>query len=189
MADVSEVPTTRLFVGNLAWETTDATLKELFAKYGAVREARVAVDRNTGRSRGFGFVSMDDAAAADEAVRNITGSDVNGRTIRVEVSTGDRKPRAGGDRGGDFRGGRGGFGGGDRSYGGGGDRSYGGGGDRYGGGGRDFRGGAGAGAGAPRDFERRDDRRGGGRDFDRNDRGERTRSRDRSERDRSRDRY
>lgn len=184
-------------------------MEELFAKYGAVREARVAgtcslcslfwlrshvslmaiVDRNTGRSRGFGFVSMDDAAAADEAVRNITGSDVNGRTIRVEVSTGDRKPRAGGDRGGDFRGGRGGFGGGDRSYGGGGDRSYGGGGDRYGGGGRDFRGGAGAGAGAPRDFERRDDRRGGGRDFDRNDRGERTRSRDRSERDRSRDRY
>lgn len=229
MADVApEVPATRLFVGNLAWEVsfgldpltvgvqrsheqhdTDhrcylgGTLFQVwccerssccwyvFRPQYVVEEGPpydfVTVDRNNGRSRGFGFVTMDDAAAADEAVRNISGSDVNGRNIRVEVSTGERKPpgeRRGGDRGGDFRGGRGGgdrFGGGDR-YGGGGDR-YGGGGDRYGGGdragGRDFRGGA-------RDFERRDDRHGGGRDFDRNDR---NRSRDRGDRDRSRDRY
>lgn len=174
----AEATGTKLFIGNLSWETNDSTLEELFSKYGVVREARVAVDRNNNRSRGFGFVTMEDAAAAEEAVRAISGTNVNGRDIRVEVSTGERK--AGGERRGGDRGDRR---GGDRF----GDRRGGDRGDRRGDdrrGGRDFdrdrRGG-----GRDHYHDRRDDRdhrrddRRGGRDFDRRDRS----------RDRSRDRF
>ncbi len=91
----------KLYVGNLPWRTNDAELSELFAKFGAVRSATVITDRETGRSRGFGFVEMDDAAA-EQAIKELNGKDFGSRPLRVSEATdrprGDRGDR--GDRGG-----------------------------------------------------------------------------------------
>jgi cold-inducible RNA-binding protein len=73
----------KLFVGSLPWGVDDAKLQELFAQYGQVTSATVLKDRETGRSRGFGFVEMADDAAADEAMKNLNGSDIEGRKIVV----------------------------------------------------------------------------------------------------------
>lgn len=73
----------KLFVGSLPWETTDQELQDLFSKYGQVSRANVVKDRDTGRSRGFGFVEMDNDAEADEAMKNLNGSDMGGRKIVV----------------------------------------------------------------------------------------------------------
>src|SRR6476619_4048136 len=108
-----------LYVGNLAFATTSDELREAFGQYGTVARVQVVTDRETGRSRGFGFVEMDDGG--DEAIAKMNGTDFGGRTLTVNEAR-PREPRPGG-------GGRGGYGGG------GGGGGYGGGGGGYGGGG------------------------------------------------------
>ncbi len=92
--------TKKLYVVNLPFRTTDADLSQMFASYGEVVSARVITDRETGRSRGFGFVEMSDGSAADEAIRALDGQDYGGRTLRVnearERSSGGGGPRRGG---------------------------------------------------------------------------------------------
>eukprot|EP00741_Cyanophora_paradoxa_P004716 tig00000826_g4577.t2 len=114
----------KLFVGGLSWGTTNDGLRAAFEKYGNVTEAKVITDYETGRSRGFGFVSFASQNEADEAKNNMNNAELDGRTIRVDSAT-ERSGGGGGGRGG-FRsgggsggyGGRGGYGGGG-SYGGG----------------------------------------------------------------------
>ena len=137
----------KLFVGGLSWGTTDATLRSAFEPFGEVTEARVIMDRETGRSRGFGFVTFENNEAGTQAVAKMDGANLDGRTVRVNEAQ-DRERSGGGGGGG---GGRGGFGGG-----GGGRGGHGGGGGGGGGG----RGGFGGGGGG-----------GGGRGYDRGDRG------------------
>jgi RNA recognition motif-containing protein len=104
----------KLYVGNLPWRTTDAELEDIFAAHGTVQSAVVITDRETGRSRGFGFVEMDDNGAT-AAIDALDGFEISGRALRVNEAN-DRPRReggGGGGRGGD-RGGRGGDRGGDR---------------------------------------------------------------------------
>ncbi|CAL9085917.1 unnamed protein product [Musa textilis] len=98
---------TKLFVGGLSFGTDDQSLKEAFESFGNVVEARVITDRDTGRSRGFGFVNFDRNESASEALSGMDGQELNGRNIRVSYAT-DRP--SGGPRGG-FGGGFGGSGG------------------------------------------------------------------------------
>ncbi|MEO1523932.1 MAG: RNA-binding protein [Planctomycetota bacterium] len=103
-----------MYVGNLAWAVTTEKLEELFSQYGRVDDAIVLTDRETGRSRGFGFVTMGDDAAK-EAIENLDGHDFEGRPLRVNEAQ-ERAPRGGGGGGG-YRGGGGGGGrGGDRNW-------------------------------------------------------------------------
>ena len=104
----------KLFVGNLSFQTSDDQLAQLFSEYGTVGRASVVTDRETGRSRGFGFVEMGSDQEAKAAISALDGTMVEGRNIQVNVA----RPRengggggGGGGRGGD-RGGRGGGGGG-----------------------------------------------------------------------------
>ena len=85
----------KLFVGGLAWATSDAGLNDAFARFGEIVEAKVITERETGRSRGFGFVTFNDDSAADEAARAMDGTELDGRTIRVNEAR-DRGPRGGG---------------------------------------------------------------------------------------------
>ncbi len=102
-----------IYVGNLAYATTDEGLKAAFAAYGEVTAVRVVTDRMTGRSKGFGFVTMPDAAQAQAAIDAINGHEIDGRQVRAnESQPKPREERHGGGRGG-F--GRGGFGGRDRA--------------------------------------------------------------------------
>jgi len=112
---------TKLYVGNLAFQTSSAELQELFAQAGTVESASVVEDRDTGRSRGFGFVEMATKEEAEAAIAQFNGKEVNVRALNVNEAR-PRENRGGG-------GGRGGYGGG------GGRGGYGGGGDRGGGGG------------------------------------------------------
>ena len=106
-----------IYVGNLAYATTDEGLKAAFAAYGEVTAVRVVTDRMTGRSKGFGFVTMPDAAQAQAAIDAINGHEIDGRQVRANESQPEpreeRRGGFGGGRGG-FGGGRGGFGGRDR---------------------------------------------------------------------------
>jgi RNA recognition motif-containing protein len=77
---------TNIFVGNLPFSTNSNDLETLFASYGDVTRAQVISDRDTGRSRGFGFVEMDDDAEAQAAIEGLDGTDVDGRQIRVNVA-------------------------------------------------------------------------------------------------------
>jgi RNA recognition motif-containing protein len=125
-----------LYVGNLPWSTTEEALTALFAAHGTVDRAKIVTDRDTGRSRGFAFVTMNNYAEAQASITALNGSKLEGRAITVRQAE-PRQPRAGGAGGGFGGGSRGGYGGGGGGgYGGGrgGDR----GGDRggYGGGGR-----------------------------------------------------
>jgi RNA recognition motif-containing protein len=134
-----------LYVGNLPWSITDEALTALFAAYGTVTRAKVVMDRETGRSRGFGFVTMANANEGAASIQGLNGQDHNGRQLRVREAE-PRQPGQGGGRGGFGGGGgeRGGFGGGGRSGGfGGGDRGGRGG---FGGGDRGGRGGFGGGS-------------------------------------------
>jgi RNA recognition motif-containing protein len=88
----------KLYVGNLPWRATEAELKEFFAGFGTVRSASIVTDRDTGRSRGFGFVEMDDADMAN-ALSNANGRDFGGRQLRVSEAR-ERAPRPGGGGGG-----------------------------------------------------------------------------------------
>lgn len=134
---------TRLYVGNLNFTTNDDTLREAFEAIVPVTSARVVLDRDTQRSRGFGFVEVDDQHA-DAAINGLNGQNLEGRPIVVNEAR-PREDRGGGGGGG-FRGGGG--GGGGYRGGGGGGGNYGGGGGGYGGGQsrgprRDTRGGGG----------------------------------------------
>jgi RNA recognition motif-containing protein len=82
-----------IYVGNLSWSTTDADLRSLFSQYGEVTSAQVIEDRATGRSRGFGFVEMDDAGA-QQAIQALNGNDFQGRPLKVnEAQPRERRPR------------------------------------------------------------------------------------------------
>ncbi|KAL2537075.1 glycine-rich RNA-binding protein RZ1A [Forsythia ovata] len=130
----------RCFIGGLSWSTSDRDLKKAFDKFGHLLEAKVAVDRDSGRSRGFGFVSFDEKNAMEEAIEAMNGIDLDGRTITVDKArpsqgSGGKGSRYGSrdDRYGGSGGGRGGpdrngdrFGSRNRDGGG-----HGGGGDRY----------------------------------------------------------
>lgn len=76
----------RLYVGKLSYDTTDDGLQNLFAQYGTVVSARVIMDRNTNRSKGFGFVEMEEQAAADAAIAALDNKEFEGRTIVVSVA-------------------------------------------------------------------------------------------------------
>jgi cold-inducible RNA-binding protein len=139
----------KLYVGNLPYSVRDEDLQQSFGQFGAVTSAKVMMERDTGRSKGFGFVEMGSDAEAQAAINGMNGQPLGGRSVVVNEARPmeARPPRSGG-----FGGGGGGYGGG----GGGGDRSggggYGGGGGRSGGGGSDggFRspyGGGGSGGG------------------------------------------
>jgi len=113
----------KLYVGNLTYGVKDSDLDALFAQFGTVQSAQIIVDRDTNRSKGFGFVEMGSDAEAQAAIDALNGRDYDGRNLTVNEAK-PREPRSGG--GGGYGGG-----GGGRSGGGGGGRGYGGGGNRY----------------------------------------------------------
>ena len=132
-----------IYVGNLSWQMTDEDLTALFTQFGTVTSGKILKDKMNGRSKGFGFVEMEDEEAAKAAIAGLNETEVQGRKLIVNES----QPRPEGSGGGYKKSGGGGYGGGGRSgggYGGGGRSSggYGGGGGRssggYGGGGRDY---------------------------------------------------
>ncbi len=82
---------TNLYVGNLPWSTTEAQLRDLFAEYGEVSSAKIIEDRETGRSRGFGFVEMENGA--DQAIESLNGADFGGRNLKVNVAKPKREAR------------------------------------------------------------------------------------------------
>jgi len=98
----------KLYVGNLSYDTSDSKLQELFEEYGAVQSAQVIMDRETGRSKGFGFVEMGSDDEARAAINALNGKEVGGRALTVNEAR-PREERGGGRSGG---GGRGGYGGG-----------------------------------------------------------------------------
>ena len=102
----------KLYVGNLTYGITDSQLQQLFEAHGTVQSAQVIIDRDTGRSKGFGFVEMGSDAEAQAAIAALNGKDVEGRSLTVNEAR--PKPEGGGGRGGPGggRGGRGGYGGG-----------------------------------------------------------------------------
>jgi RNA recognition motif-containing protein len=110
----------KIYVGNLPWSTTSQDLEAMFAPHGAVRSAEVISDRETGRSRGFGFVEMETDDGLQAAINALNGQEINGRPLTVNEAR-ERTPRPGGGGGG---GGRGGYGGGRGGYGGGGGGRY-----------------------------------------------------------------
>ena len=128
----------KLYVGNLAYSVRDDSLQEAFAQFGTVTSAKVMMDRETGRSKGFGFVEMGSDAEAQSAINGMNGQALEGRAIVVN----EARPRE--ERPGGFGGGGGGRSGGG-GYGGGGGGGYGGGGGAGGGGGRSPYGGGGGG--------------------------------------------
>src|SRR5438128_10490345 len=116
----------KLYVGNLAYGVTDADLQQMFAAHGTVQSAQVIMDRDTGRSKGFGFVEMGSDQEAQTAIQALNGQEMDGRALTVNEAR--PKPEGGGGRGGHGGGGGGGGGRGRGGYGGGGG---GGGGRRY----------------------------------------------------------
>jgi len=152
-----------IYVGNLPYTATEEDVTGLFAAYGPVERVKIITDRETGRSKGFAFVTLGDQSQLNASIEALNGFDYQGRELRVNASEpkefkpGGGRPSGGGGGGygggggGDRRGGGGGYGGG-----GGGDRRGGGGGGGYGGGGGDRRGGGGGYKGGG------GDRRGGG---------------------------
>lgn len=111
----------KLYVGNLPYSVDDETLQSHFSQYGNVESAKVIMDRESGRSKGFGFVEMAQDSDADSAIEKSNGTELNGRALNVSEAR-PQEPREGGRRPGGFGGGnrgggeqrRGGFGGGDR---------------------------------------------------------------------------
>ncbi len=135
----------KLYVGNLTYDTTEDNLVELFSEFGEVLSAQIIIDRDTNRSKGFGFVEMADGA--DEAANALNGQDFRGRNLTVNEAR-PREPRdnrGGGGGGYGGRSGGGGYGGGGGGYGGGGSGGGRSGGGGYGGGGSGGYGGSGGG--------------------------------------------
>lgn len=142
----------KLYVGNLAYSVRDDDLQQAFGEFGAVTSAKVMMDRDTGRSKGFGFVEMGSDAEAQAAIEGMNGQSLSGRAIvvnearpREERPGGFRGPYGGGGAGGGggYGGGGGGRSGGGGGYGGGGGGGYGGGGGGRSGGGGGYGGGGG----------------------------------------------
>ncbi len=100
----------KIYVGNLSFRTTQQELEDLFTNYGSVQEAAVVTDRETGRSRGFGFVTMPEDSEANAAIEALNGTEIEGRTLTVN----EARPKADRPRSGGYGGGRGGGGGRDR---------------------------------------------------------------------------
>ena len=100
----------RLFIGGLSWDTDDGGLRAAFERFGALDDVKVITDRETGRSRGFGFVTFADAGDAQKAMEEMNGAVLDGRTLNVNEA--QERARGGGGGGGGGRGGRGGGGGG-----------------------------------------------------------------------------
>ena len=151
----------KLYVGNLAYSVRDDDLQQAFAQFGTVSSAKVMMDRDTGRSKGFGFVEMGSDAEAQSAINGMNGQALDGRALVVnEARPREERPGGfggGGGRSGGFGGGGGGRSGGGGGYGGGGGGGYGGGGGGgrsggggYGGGGRSGGGGSYGGGGGGR---------------------------------------
>src|SRR5262249_42430491 len=105
----------KLYVGNLSYDTTDATLEQLFAAHGTVQSAQVIMDRETGRSKGFGFVEMGSDQEAQAAIAALNGQMVGGRQLTVTEAR-PKEDRGGGGRSGGGYGGGGGRSGGGRRY-------------------------------------------------------------------------
>ncbi len=145
-----------IYVGNLSWTMTDDDLSNLFTQYGSVTSAKILKDKMNGRSKGFGFVEMEDDEAAKTAISSLNETEVQGRKLIVNES----QPRQEGEGGFKKRPGGGGYGGGGRSsggsggYGGGGGRSSGGSGGGYGGGGGRSSGGGGRSGGSGGGYNR-----------------------------------
>ena len=98
-----------IYVGNLSYQVTDQEVRDMFAQFGTVSKALVIEDRETGRSKGFGFVEMDDERAGQEAIKQLDGVELDGRNMKVN----EARPRESrNSRGGEER--RGGYGGGRR---------------------------------------------------------------------------
>ncbi len=110
----------RLYVGNLSYSVTSESLEQLFAEYGQVKSAQVIQDRDTGRSKGFGFVEMNDGAQAQAAIQGLNLKEIDGRCLTVNEARPREERSGGGGGGGRGYGGGGGGGGGGRGYGGGG---------------------------------------------------------------------
>ena len=89
----------KLYVGNLSFDSTEADLKDLFGQHGSVESVAVITDRETGRARGFAFVEMSEASAAQDAIRALDGTDFGGRSIKVNEAQ-DRRGGGGGGGGG-----------------------------------------------------------------------------------------
>ncbi|KAG0638620.1 hypothetical protein HOY80DRAFT_1047149 [Tuber brumale] len=117
----------KLFIGGLAWHTDDTALRAKFEEFGSVEEAVVVRDRDTGRSRGFGFVRYSSDDDATNAMNSMNDVEFDGRRIRVDKAS----DRDGGGGGGRYGGGGGGYSGGGGGYGGGGNNNWGGGGGGY----------------------------------------------------------
>jgi hypothetical protein len=164
---------TRLYVGNLSFNTNADGVRTAFQEFGTVSDVHLVSDRETGRSRGFAFVTMGTPEEAAKAIEGMDGRTLDGRPLRVNEAE-QRQQRGGGGGGGGFRGGGGGgrggggYGGGGGGYGGGGG-GYGGGGGDYGGGGGGYGGGGDYGGGEGGGGRRggRGGRGGGGRGGDR----------------------
>ena len=83
-----------IYVGNLSYKMNDRELEEVFSKFGAVKSAKVIMDRETGKSKGFGFIEMEDSAAGTKAIEALNGNENEGRTLRVnEAQPRAEKPR------------------------------------------------------------------------------------------------
>jgi RNA recognition motif-containing protein len=140
----------KLYVGNLAYSVRDESLETAFSQFGKVSSAKVMMDRDTGRSKGFGFVEMSSDTEAQAAINGMNGQPIEGRAVVVnEARPREERPGGFGGGGGGRGGGGGGYGGGGGGYGGGGGGGYGGGGgggrSPYGSGGRSGGGGGGYG--------------------------------------------
>lgn len=121
----------KLYVGNLSYSTSEATVKSLFEQHGEVVSVNLISDRATGRPKGFGFVEMATDEAASEAKSALDGTELDGRTLKIDLAKepAPRAPRSGGYGGGGYGGGGygsrgGGYGGGGGGYGGGGSRRW-----------------------------------------------------------------
>jgi RNA recognition motif. (a.k.a. RRM, RBD, or RNP domain) len=137
-----------IYVGNLPYTATEEDVSGLFAAYGSVERVKIIMDRETGRSKGFAFVTLSDQSQLNASIEALNGYDYQGRALRVNASE-PQAPRPGGSRPSGGGGGGGGYGGGGGGYGGGGDRRGGGGGGgggyKGGGGGGGYKGGGGGG--------------------------------------------
>ncbi len=98
LTEKKRVMSKKLFVGSLSWDTNDESLRNAFSTHGEISEAVVVSDRDTGRSRGFGFVTFEDDESADKAVAALNGTELDGRAIKVDVA--QAKQRGGGGGGG-----------------------------------------------------------------------------------------
>ena len=90
----------KIYVGNLSYSSAESDLNEYFAQFGAISEIKLITDRETGRSKGFAFISFDEAADAEKAISEANGAELQGRQIKVNMARDDQRRSGGGGRGG-----------------------------------------------------------------------------------------